>query len=356
MIFDELGGFLSQLPPGLLAYPCLLFFAFMAAGIYFGVVRPRRRRANKASDTPPVTVSAAPLPADALFSSTPEGATKPKGVTDRLKLGQVQPSFEVKLDSGETVTAKTVVTILRDPVDDRLLIHLDGVAYRSINDYPASKRKFTALMKELASNIAESAPPRTGSRSRKAKPAPATSSPEDDDAVSPPASAPPAKRTTPAATDSDDYDLPPLDDLVHGPKSAAAPPQSPLPSLEPAVKAALEPEKSPADQDTPGALPDYKALGASDKVVKTGGILRRSKLELTPLPELNIAAAIEAFLQHRLGATRRFLGRRIHVHSAASGGVRIEVDGTFFESVNDIEDTEVRDFIAATIQEWQDRQ
>jgi len=36
--------------------------------------------------------------------------------------------------------------------------------------------------------------------------------------------------------------------------------------------------------------------------------------------------------------------------------VRIEVDGTYFESVNDIEDDEVRDFIAATIQEWQDRQ
>jgi hypothetical protein len=351
MIFDELGGFLSQLPPGLLAYPCLLFFAFMAAGIYFGVVRPRRRKAQKASDTPPPSVSSAPPSVDALFSSTPEGATKPKGVTDRLKLGQVQPSFEVKLDSGETVTAKTVVTILRDPVDDRLLIHLDGVAYRSINDYPASKRKFTALMKELAANIAESAPPRAGSRGRKAKPAAVTPSPEDDE----PASAPPAKRTIPAATSSSDYDLPPLDDLVHGPKPAAASPQSP-PPLEPAVKAALESDKAPADQDAPGALPDYKALGASDKVVKTGGILRRNKLELTPLPELNIAAAIEAFLQHRLGATRRFLGRRIHVHSAASGGVRIEVDGTFFESVNDIEDDEVRDFIAATIQEWQDRQ
>lgn len=349
MIFDELGGFLSQLPPGLLAYPCLLFFAFMAAGIYFGVVRPRRRKAQKVSDTPPPTISTAPPSVDALFSSTPEGATKPKGVTDRLKLGQVQPSFDVKLDSGETVTAKTVVTILRDPVDDRLLIHLDGVAYRSINDYPASKRKFTALMKELAANIAESAPPRTGSRSRKAKPAP-----EDDEPASlPPASPAPSRRPAPAAASSDDYDLPPLDDLVHGPKPAVA---SPPPSLEPAVKAALEPEKPPADQDTPGALPDYKALGASDKVVKSGGILRRNKLELTPLPELNIAAAIEAYLQHRLGATRRFLGRRIHVHSAPGGGVRIEVDGTFFESVNDIEDDEVRDFIAATIQEWQDRQ
>lgn len=352
MIFDELGGFLSQLPPGLLAYPCLLFFAFLAAGIYFGIVRPRRRKAQKGSDTPPPSVNAVPPPVDALFSSTPEGATKPKGVTDRLKLGQVQPSFDVKLDSGEMVTAKTVVTILRDPVDDRLLIHLDGVAYRSINDYPASKRKFTALMKELAANIAESAPPRAGSRSRKAKPAAAPSSPEDDEPVTPP----PAKSTAPAVTSSEGYDLPPLDDLVHGPKPAAASPQSPPPSLEPTVKAALEPEKPPVDADAPGALPDYKALGASDKVVKTGGILRRNKLELTPLPELNIAAAIEAYLQHRLGATRRFLGRRIHVHSAPSGGVRIEVDGTFFESVNDIEDAEVRDFIAASIQEWQDRQ
>jgi hypothetical protein len=352
MIFDEFGGFLSQLPPGLLIYPCLLFFAFLLAVLYFAVIRPRRRRKTREPDATPISTTNPP-PVDALFSSTPEGSTKPKGVTDKLRAGEVLPSFKVILDSGETVHAKTVVTILRDPADDRLLIHLEGVAYRSINDFPASKRKFTALMKELAQNIAESAPPRTLSRSRKTKstpPAPEqpAAAGTDDGEPSPPVASTPPASTAPAG----EYDLPPLDDLVHGPKPAV---NTPLPPpLEPAVKAALAPDKP--DDDAPGALPDYKAIGATDKMVKTGGILRRNKLELAPLPELNIAAAIEAYLQHRLGATRRFLGRRIHVHSAPNGGVRIEVDGTFYEAVSDITDEDVREFVSATIQEWQDRQ
>jgi hypothetical protein len=36
--------------------------------------------------------------------------------------------------------------------------------------------------------------------------------------------------------------------------------------------------------------------------------------------------------------------------------VRIQVDDKFYDAVGDVADAEVRAFLSATIQEWQDRQ
>jgi hypothetical protein len=74
------------------------------------------------------------------------------------------------------------------------------------------------------------------------------------------------------------------------------------------------------------------------------------------MPEINIASAIQAYLQHKLWQERAFPGRMIHVHSAPSGGVMIQVDNDYFESVGEVSDPAVREYIAAAIQEWQERQ
>jgi hypothetical protein len=71
---------------------------------------------------------------------------------------------------------------------------------------------------------------------------------------------------------------------------------------------------------------------------------------------VSIPDQIEAYLQYRLALTPPFLGRSIHVREAPGGGVRIEVDGRFYEAVSDIEDTNVRDFVRTAIQEWEDKQ
>jgi hypothetical protein len=74
------------------------------------------------------------------------------------------------------------------------------------------------------------------------------------------------------------------------------------------------------------------------------------------VPELDIAGSIEAFLQHKLESTGAYPGREIHVHNAPGGGVRILVDDDYYDAVSDVDDPEVRDYLTATIEEWQERQ
>ena len=74
-----------------------------------------------------------------------------------------------------------------------------------------------------------------------------------------------------------------------------------------------------------------------------------------PIPEINIAAAIEAFLQYRL-PTSPLAGRSIHVLGAPGGGLNITVDGRAYEAVSEVDDGEVRAYLQAIIEEWQARQ
>jgi hypothetical protein len=75
-----------------------------------------------------------------------------------------------------------------------------------------------------------------------------------------------------------------------------------------------------------------------------------------PIPELNIAGAIEAYLQHKLATSGQYAGRGLHVRSSDGGGIHIELDGRAYEAVDDVQDADVRTFLKQTIQEWQDRQ
>jgi hypothetical protein len=75
-----------------------------------------------------------------------------------------------------------------------------------------------------------------------------------------------------------------------------------------------------------------------------------------PIPQIDIAGAIEAFLQHKLATTGAFAGRSLHVRPTGDGGIRIQVDNTYYEAVDDVADADVRAFLQATIEEWQARQ
>lgn len=65
---------------------------------------------------------------------------------------------------------------------------------------------------------------------------------------------------------------------------------------------------------------------------------------------------IEELLQFRLARTPEMAHRSIHVRPAMDGGVRIEVDGRFYDGVGSVTDAPVREFIQATIREWEARQ
>ena len=85
--------------------------------------------------------------------------------------------------------------------------------------------------------------------------------------------------------------------------------------------------------------------------VRRGG---RTPAKAAEAPPLTIADEIEDFLQDRLrSAPPELERRRIHVRPALNGGVRIEVDEHFFETVGDIADDEIRTFVIDTIQAWE---
>lgn len=69
-----------------------------------------------------------------------------------------------------------------------------------------------------------------------------------------------------------------------------------------------------------------------------------------------IAGQIEELLQFRLSHSPVFQHRSIHVRSNPNGSLRIEVDGRNYNHVDDVIDPDVRDFIRATIREWEARQ
>ncbi len=68
-----------------------------------------------------------------------------------------------------------------------------------------------------------------------------------------------------------------------------------------------------------------------------------------------IANQIEEFLQARLLASPQFAARSIHVRPTLDHGLRIEVDGHFYDSVAEVIDPDVREFLATMMREWEAR-
>ncbi|MHB8625793.1 MAG: hypothetical protein ACYDBJ_01495 [Aggregatilineales bacterium] len=95
--------------------------------------------------------------------------------------------------------------------------------------------------------------------------------------------------------------------------------------------------------------PDFKAPG----MLRTLGRTVAGQPEKRPA---GIADAVEDYLQFKLSNTPQFQQRSIHIRPAFDGGVRIEVDGRSYNGVGDVIDPDVRDFLSATLREWEARQ
>ncbi len=68
-----------------------------------------------------------------------------------------------------------------------------------------------------------------------------------------------------------------------------------------------------------------------------------------------IAPAVEEFLQFKLNKTPQFAERSIHIRSGPDHGIRIEVDGHYYDGIGDVVDPDVRDFLSALMREWEAR-
>ena len=70
---------------------------------------------------------------------------------------------------------------------------------------------------------------------------------------------------------------------------------------------------------------------------------------------MGIAGAVEDFLQFKLSNTPQFATRTIHIRPTHDSGLRIEVDGHSYDSIGDIIDADVREFLFNMMREWEAR-
>ncbi|MDQ7024715.1 MAG: hypothetical protein Q9P01_09045 [Anaerolineae bacterium] len=220
-----------------------------------------------------------------------------------------EKTVRVQLVSGEKTQARELLSILRDESDGRLMVLAGDTAYRTLINDPAAKKQFTTLMKELAAIIlkADTRPEKVASK--------------------------------------------PAETVKHGLLARQNVKADSEKEVNLSVQAAKELE---IEERLPGDLPSMKLPDNPDNYEK--GRLGWTKVKrIDKAPELNIAAAIEAYLQYKIEQNPEYQRRGIHIKPAISGGVSIEADGKVYEFVDEIADSDVREFIQTAINEWQER-
>jgi hypothetical protein len=331
-----MSDFMRQLP-----IPLILMFCgsgVLLVVVALVIVRARTQRAEKAKPgrlpTMPVTAakSASPLEADLpdldLLVSAPP-APRPAPAEAAPARTPRTGTYTVNLSDGDSAQAVEVVTILRDVVDGGLMIQMGGKTYRDLTHDETFRASFLKVMRELSPVVNQAAK------------APKISTQETLAALKH------EEPSTPPQTGS-------LRDLLTSdePFDMDDEPQAAAPAM-PTVRSAPPPPS--LDGTMPGDLPRFSMDSEPQVVKKKGGLLGRTKTQFVPVPELNLAEAIEAYLQHKLRHTPEYAARSIHVHPSPDGGVAIEVDGTFYDAVGDVAEADVRGFLSAAIQEWQER-
>jgi len=135
-------------------------------------------------------------------------------------------------------------------------------------------------------------------------------------------------------------------------------PASPKRQTTEREQAPIPPAANPAPNvprgTLPGDLPSYRFDDNPATIHKNrmGGV---KKVEFEAPPPVDIASAIENYLQFKIGQTPDMQGRRIHIRPSISGGVRILVGDASYDFVDEVPDAEVRSFIQVAIAEWQSR-
>lgn len=107
------------------------------------------------------------------------------------------------------------------------------------------------------------------------------------------------------------------------------------------------PIPTPAAPSLPSVAPVLPEVAEKPK-----GLFNRKVAQEQPA---GIADAIEAFLQARLLGSPQFATRSIHIRPTPDHGVRIEVDGHFYDAISDVIDPDVREYLETMMREWEAR-
>ncbi|MCC6905907.1 MAG: hypothetical protein IT326_08705 [Anaerolineae bacterium] len=204
--------------------------------------------------------------------------------------------------------AVEVMRVLRDLADGSLVVEINGRRFRSLREFtdPQIGRRFLGNVQSLAqfARLSE-LPPLT-----------------PQEAWAPP----------PAASPVEPVSVP---DLAAAPPPVVAPPPAPVAAAPPVV--------------TPPAPAPARPFAA----LFGGGAPQQNVEAVQPR---SMADEIEELLQHRMTLTPDYALRSIHIRPAPDGGVRIEVDGQWYDGIGDVPDDAVRAFLQNVIQEWESRQ
>lgn len=209
---------------------------------------------------------------------------------------------QVKLDGNAETNALELMSVMRDEHDGRLMLQMGKTAYRTLANNKNAKNMFTTTMKELSKIIlkVDDNPPEQISEKNE------------------------------------------LGDIK--------------PYIPNEIADVIDKAQGIYDEDNiPGVIniPKMDDLPSTHTVGRFGRVKANKPVESAP--ELNIADAIEKYLQYKIEQAPQFQGRDIHIRPALRGGVRITVDGQSYDFVDEVEDAEARSFIQKAINEWQDQ-
>ncbi|MBZ0297349.1 MAG: hypothetical protein K8L99_32615 [Anaerolineae bacterium] len=317
------GDFFSQIPSFLIIIFCgsgILLLASIVALVRIRAVKAQNQfytpdeSPTYAYIAPEISDDASDLPDLDLLVNTPQQVPPTTVTPTPSPVPRARSGMQfVTLSDGSSTEAVEVMSLLRDVVSGDLIIQMGEKSYRDLSSDETFKNSFLKIMRELS----------------------------------------PIVKNAPAAA------APPTEQHIETAAEEPAPPAQPQPTAPPRpTMTPPPPEKQPPLPPSggiiPGALPKYDIDHEPAQITKRG-LFRRGKLDLPPVPELDIAGRIETYLQHKLQVTPEYAGRSIHVHPAPDGGVAIEVDGIFYDAVNDITDDEIRQFLSNTIREWQEQ-
>ncbi|MCS6836995.1 MAG: hypothetical protein NZ750_13380 [Anaerolineae bacterium] len=326
---DDFGQFIGQLPPILYVMACgplVLLFTYLS-------LRSTLRRSKSPTVNAPSAGGLAALQAARQAADEADMpdldllvdlADKPAAPRPAGPRQLSDSPIPVRLAQGALVQAKELIAILRDERDGRLMVQVGSYGYRSLADAPEAKREFTRIMKELSGIIMQ---------------------PDDNPPQTQPASAAP---TVPQPTSDPDT----------SPHDLSEKPASPARQTTERQQATIPPAANPAPDvprgTLPGDLPSYR-FDDNPAVIQRNRFGGVKKVEFEAPPPIDIASAIESYLQFKISQTPAMQGQRIHIRPSISGGVRIVVGDSSYDFVDEIPDVEVRTFIQTTIAEWQAR-
>jgi hypothetical protein len=191
--------------------------------------------------------------------------------------------------------AVEVLSVWRDLSDGRLIIQMGNQRYRTLGEIPSADlaRRFVAIVRELSAMVNNTAARSTG----------AQTAPGESAAAVPPPDTPTGSMRTRMGLLTADQELP-----------------------------------------KPHMLRQVTRTMAGQKPVVP-----------PPEPPPGIADSVEDFLQFRLSSTPQFATRSIHIRPTHDQGVRIEVDGHYYDAIDDVVDPDVREFLFAMMREWEAR-